>query len=770
LGLVTQLHGHTGDVRGLCRIDCLEEGCVGFVSGSRDRLAKIWKSRDGGKNFEEYKSVFDHEHWVSAVVKVDGGFVTASQDHTVRWFDTEGNLISKAKEHAGPVTALSWCASTGVLVSGSWDGTARRWSLDPINRTMSCQFVYDGHENGCAVLACENGDVVTGSAGLQHGNSIQGSQIRIFRKDKLLRSSSAHTGAIRSLCATSTGFASASNDGTVKIWSEDGEVLSTFSNPPAPEGAAFNFCVSRLGTSCLAVACDDCCVRVWDMDTGKSEEVVHPCTVWFVCELNNGDLVTAGSDGVARVFSRDSGRQADPTVQDHYQDITMQARTAIANKQSNSGNKIDATKLPKIFSAQPGTSDGQVKMFNKDGVAWVYSWSQSSGTWIEVGEVMGDAGKEELDGEAFDKVIPVELEDPASGGLRKLKIGFNNGDNPYNVAREFVHKHDLDENHVQEIAEFISRVRGNSSTPMIDMSGGNSGGTAPMDVDSGNATPIDCPFPLPSVTGLAFETVNAAKAFDKLKTFEQVPAGDLTTISSLVGILENTSRYHSSVVGKEGVETLGNALDTYSQDTIFPVLDIIRMLLVHPDGARTIANSRPHLLKQVLDFGATDGAPLAVVLLAARVGANLFRQRAGADNGVKALVGGDGLSIVKDLKDLAGFPNKNVRSAVATCLCNCSNALVHALKNKGTSDVRGVRDELVLTCCALAETCIESNEVESVRRCVVGVGCLCLLDSSLPDSLQTPISSMLSNANRVKNEEVEKAVQHVELVTKSKHK
>jgi len=34
----------------------------------------------------------------------------------------------------------------------------------------------------------------------------------------------------------------------------------------------------------------------------------------------------------------------------------------------------------------------QVKMFNKQGKAWVYQWSSQSQVWLEVGEVAGPTG------------------------------------------------------------------------------------------------------------------------------------------------------------------------------------------------------------------------------------------------------------------------------------------------------------------------------------------------------------------------------------------
>jgi hypothetical protein len=61
---------------------------------------------------------------------------------------------------------------------------------------------------------------------------------------------------------------------------------------------------------------------------------MHPCTVWAVCALPSGDLVTGGADGVVRVFSCAPSRQAAQAVRDAYAEVTQAAAAAIAAKQS----------------------------------------------------------------------------------------------------------------------------------------------------------------------------------------------------------------------------------------------------------------------------------------------------------------------------------------------------------------------------------------------------------------------------------------------------
>mmetsp|Transcript_16416 Transcript_16416/g.20299 ORF Transcript_16416/g.20299 Transcript_16416/m.20299 type:complete len:101 (-) Transcript_16416:223-525(-) len=92
--LVTEIVGHQGDVRSLTALGASTEDTV-LITGARDRVVKLWKSRPDGKLFDPVKEIFVHEHWVGALLALpDGsGFVTACQDTVIRRFDTDGNFI-----------------------------------------------------------------------------------------------------------------------------------------------------------------------------------------------------------------------------------------------------------------------------------------------------------------------------------------------------------------------------------------------------------------------------------------------------------------------------------------------------------------------------------------------------------------------------------------------------------------------------------------------------------------------------------------------------
>lgn len=115
-----------------------------------------------------------------------------------------------------------------------------------------------------------------------------------------------------------------------------------------------------------------------------------------------------------------------------------------------------------------GKSDGDVQMFQKSGKAWACQWSVSSQTWIEIGEITGSANKGMVDGVAYDLVIPVEIEQPGTGRIQNLEIGYNQGDNPYMVAQQFIDRHMLDQAYLNQIAQYIAERSGKTPGASFD--------------------------------------------------------------------------------------------------------------------------------------------------------------------------------------------------------------------------------------------------------------------------------------------------------------
>lgn len=69
---------------------------------------------------------------------------------------------------------------------------------------------------------------------------------------------------------------------------------------------------------------------------------------------------------------------------------------------------------------------------------------------------MGASESGMVDGESFDRVYPIEVEGDG-GSVRKLQIGYNNGENPFVAAQRFLDKYQLTQSYLQQIADYITK-------------------------------------------------------------------------------------------------------------------------------------------------------------------------------------------------------------------------------------------------------------------------------------------------------------------------
>jgi len=158
--------------------------------------------------------------------------------------------------HTGPVNSL-FQVQEGELISGSWDGTARIWDT----ATGETKHVLEGHSHGVAVYGFENGIILTGSAD---------KKIRIWFKGNLEKEFEAHDQAVRGFCEVpGIGFASCSNDETVKLWTLDGVSIGILTGH-----SGFVYHVTTLLSGELVSCCDDKSVRIWNRD-GQCQQIIN---------------------------------------------------------------------------------------------------------------------------------------------------------------------------------------------------------------------------------------------------------------------------------------------------------------------------------------------------------------------------------------------------------------------------------------------------------------------------------------------------------------
>ncbi|GAA5890265.1 hypothetical protein JCM6882_008775 [Rhodosporidiobolus microsporus] len=473
------LQGHENDVRSLAAPTSTtsSESPLQLLSGSRDCTSKLWERSGGG--WEERRSWRDEDGWVNCVAFLparkeeedqSGYLVSAGADSQIHLFPlsppTDGSPFPSPKPahtllgHAHNVCAIK-CARDGKrLVSASWDLTARVWRWraaaaagEGAEGEWECENVLVGH--GAAVwdvllLEKEENLVLTACAD---------SRIRLFDGAEETRNFRGHEGPVRALAkllpedADCALFASASNDGTIRIWNyQTGDQVTVL-------GAhdSFIYSLASLPSTCgggLASSGEDGIIKVWNEEDGEEDQqiLVPALSVWSLAALPNGDLACGCSDNLVWIFTRDDARAASEEVTKDYEGRLAEFR----------GPKA-ATPVVADRAAleQAGSKDGEVKLVRDGEATKAYQWDGSN--WNEVGEVVNgpDASSSASappapprlvhDGVEYDYVFSIDVKDDEP----PLQLPFNLDDDPHEVSEAFVKQHGLPQSYLEQIVQFI---------------------------------------------------------------------------------------------------------------------------------------------------------------------------------------------------------------------------------------------------------------------------------------------------------------------------
>lgn len=295
--------------------------------------------------------------------------------------------------------------------------------------------------NVLSVLRLPNNDIVT--AGGENN-------IKLWRNGQCVNTLKGHGGSVRSLALLpDVGFVSCANDGSVRVWTLTGDCIHQY-----VAHSNLIYFVGVLASGEIVTGSEDNTVKVWK-DFACIDTITHPGCIWAVTQVSNGDIVTGCADSSARVFTRVADRVAPIGVQTSFQDAVKKSKKQIGG--------VDVTQLPppEVLNTTVGKKDGEIKLVNKDGTAEAWSWSAKDKKWEKFGDVTeGDtvgvnnqlAGKEYLDGQLYDYVFNIELDE-----AKTEKLGYNLGDNPYDVAQKFIYKNMLSVRHLDVIANFIMK-------------------------------------------------------------------------------------------------------------------------------------------------------------------------------------------------------------------------------------------------------------------------------------------------------------------------
>ncbi|RVE52510.1 hypothetical protein evm_002904 [Chilo suppressalis] len=738
--LSTVLCGHSLDVR--C-VSTTKENCI--LSASRDRTAKLWHP-EGIKDFVTVVTYKGHNNFVSCVCWVppceafpEGLVVTGSNDNTILGYNLQDGMIQVTLEgHENAVCSVIPAKDSGILLSSSWDSTAKVWNL---NASRAALLTLKGHQAAVwAVVELGNCTYATASAD---------KTIKLWKKSgELITTLTGHTDCVRGLTlASPESFLSCANDASIRLWSNIGQCLNTYYGH---SNYIYSISMNPALSNSFATCGEDGSVRLWSSGDCVCEIRLPVQSVWSVTCLDNGDVVTGSNDGIVRIFTADAARYADEATLKAFEEevVKMQA----ASQQEIGGFKVSELPGPEVL-LEPGKSDGQTKLVRRGTNVKCYSWSAADGAWNEIGDVMGanppTEGTTMYQGKEYDFVFSVDIKD----GAPPIKLPYNKTEDPWVAAQAFIHKHNLPQVYLDQVANFII-----TNAKLDQLPASSNGFADPFTGESryvpgsnavGNLPPPSTADPFTGMTAyttaqetpliphdayIRFDQANTKAIYDKLKEFNSKIGDGLSPLTeqqleNVVKLGELNNTYNPETV------TLLKKMLEWPKEILFPVLDVTRLAVRNKDINGQIFDTTygPNFVKYLLSLLSPDNLP-ANQMLAMRVLVNAFSDLPG-----EMLVLAARESVLHCIICLHQL-NNNAQIAAASLVLNLSVAMAQQAEAGELAD-------------AALQLASRLTDNEAYFRALVALGTV-LAECPNKILIQTKIVSNMQVHNRLKRDSV----------------
>ncbi len=194
--------------------------------------------------------------------------------------------LAQLRGHGGPVRALSISSDGQTLLSGSFDGSAIRWSLSRDIAEQVLRFHADAVnattllKDGRAVTAGADGRIAIWNPGEQQPDTVL----------------EGHTAPIAALALSPDGsvLASAAWDDTVRLWPLAGGAARVLEgHTQNVNGIAFS-----ADSKAIISVSYDLTLRIWPLDSAASPSIVTlPAPLNSVVTAGDGEIAAAGADG-----------------------------------------------------------------------------------------------------------------------------------------------------------------------------------------------------------------------------------------------------------------------------------------------------------------------------------------------------------------------------------------------------------------------------------------------------------------------------------------
>ncbi|XP_020095852.1 phospholipase A-2-activating protein isoform X1 [Ananas comosus] len=750
--LSCELRGHEDDVRGICIC-----GDVGIATSSRDRTVRFWAPDPDKKNgYVLSKTLAGHSSFVGPLVWLppsdrfpEGAIASGGMDTLVLLSDLRtGQVVETMRGHQYQVTGLA-LDDNGDIISSSMDCTIRRW-----RKGQAVEF-WEAHQVAVqAVIKLPSGEFVTGSSD---------STMKLWKGRTCLHTFVGHADTVRGLALLpGVGILSASHDCSIKLWTLTGQILMEMMGH-----TSLVYSVAAHSSGLVASGSEDCFLKIW-RDGVCVQSIEHPACVWDVKFLENGDVVTACSDGAVRIWTSHGDRISDPHA--------LEAYAVELSQYKNSRKKVGGLKLmdlPGLEALQvPGTINGQTIVIREGDNGVAYSWNSQELKWEKIGEVVdgpGDTGNGQVsDGVRYDYVFDVDIGD----GEPIRKLPYNLSDNPYAVADKWLLKENLPLSYRQQVVEFILQNTGQrNSVPDPSLRDPFTGSSAYIPGEPSFST-VSAPKPtfkhIPKKGMLLFDSAQFDGILKKISEFntklqsnmEQKPLSlselELSRLAAIVQVLKDTSHYHSSSFADADITLLFNLLKSWPLAMMFPVIDTLRMFILHPDGASLLLKhieSGNDVLMETFKKAMMSPVQPANILTIIRAVTNLFRH-----SFFFPWLQSHCSEILDGLSNCVPTFNKNAHLSYATLILNYS-VLLSELKDK---------DGQAQVLSAALEIAEDANQdADSRFRALVAIGSLMLVGLMKPIAIDFDVQSIAKAAKGSKESKIAEVGADIELILKA---
>ncbi|KAF2014453.1 phospholipase A-2-activating protein [Aaosphaeria arxii CBS 175.79] len=761
--LSATLRGHEDDVRSV-----IFPHPTTVVSASRDFTVRLWKLQSSSPPSFDNTIKTHGKEFVNSLTIVppspsypEGLIVSGGKDQLIDVRQPSKAIDDNADAlligHGSNVCALDTSTDGKVIVSGSWDASARVW---PVGKWDSST-VLEGHTASVwAVLAYDEDTIITGCAD---------QKIRLFKPTGTLIRELQTGDVVRALCRLPAGhssgahFASAGNDALIRLWTLDGRQVAQLQGHDN-----FIYSLAVLPNGQLVSAGEDRTVRIWN-NQQCIQTITHPAiSVWTVAVCpENGDIATGASDNIVRLFTRSEERFAEAAAIEQFANDVG----ASSIPQQAVGN-INKEKLPgpEFLTSKSGTKEGQTVMINEaNGNVSAYQWSSAANQWVHIGTVVDSAGssgrKISHDGKEYDFVFDVDIED----GKPPLKLPYNLSQNPYEVARKFCETNKLPITYLDQVTNFIVQNTQGATLGQSNSQGGDPWGTESRyrPGDAAQVTPPQPPAPKPKVIPqkqyLDILTANHKMIFKKLQEFNQKLVDDgqkdvsfnPADIEQLAGTVTALEKGKEKDIQSAGIDLIVKAATEWPQDKRLPALDLLRLLFAFSNPV-TYLTSQLSILDLLSESGVfSNTSVLNNTMMAIRSLGNLFKTDVG-----RAVASKEFDKIQKLVAPFITSNSRNLIIAVATLYINFSVLL--------SSEHNADRALTLLD--DLSKILNSATDSEAVYRALVATGTLLSLGAEYCEAGREvfQLSTAVSHAaDKVREPRIKAVVAEIEEQLKS---